>query len=162
MRPLSYAHKYVHDVAAAIYHGMHETDPNALWSVRTFLGCARAQAPPRLVLPQRPHVEQGRQRQGLLGGRRQGVRSEISFIFEILQFSRILVLDLYSERSPVYPLTASFAGQPFVWNMLHNFGGKDGMHGSPAAVRDVRALATLAATQYIRRHKTWCRACVAC
>lgn len=42
----------------------------------------------------------------------------------------ILVLDLQSEQHPQYNRTQSFFGQPFVWCMLHNFGGTLGMHGS--------------------------------
>jgi alpha-N-acetylglucosaminidase len=42
----------------------------------------------------------------------------------------ILVLDLQSEQHPQYNRTKSFYGQPFIWCMLHNFGGTQGMHGS--------------------------------
>ena len=42
----------------------------------------------------------------------------------------ILVLDLQSEQHPQYIRTKSFYGQPFIWCMLHNFGGTLGMHGS--------------------------------
>ncbi|XP_050319423.1 alpha-N-acetylglucosaminidase [Bactrocera neohumeralis] len=43
---------------------------------------------------------------------------------------KMLVLDLQSEQFPQYERTHSFHGQPFVWCMLHNFGGTLGMHGS--------------------------------
>lgn len=43
---------------------------------------------------------------------------------------RMLVLDLQSEQFPQYERTHSFYGQPFIWCMLHNFGGTLGMHGS--------------------------------
>lgn len=43
---------------------------------------------------------------------------------------RMLVLDLQSEFFPQYKRTKSFHGQPFIWCMLHNFGGTQGMHGS--------------------------------
>jgi alpha-N-acetylglucosaminidase len=42
----------------------------------------------------------------------------------------ILVLDLQSEQHPQYNRTKSFYGQPFIWCMLHNFGGTLRMHGS--------------------------------
>uniref|UniRef100_A0A0A1X1A1 Alpha-N-acetylglucosaminidase n=1 Tax=Zeugodacus cucurbitae TaxID=28588 RepID=A0A0A1X1A1_ZEUCU len=42
----------------------------------------------------------------------------------------MLVLDLQSEQFPQYERTHSFHGQPFIWCMLHNFGGTLGMHGS--------------------------------
>uniref|UniRef100_A0A0K8V5Z8 Alpha-N-acetylglucosaminidase n=1 Tax=Bactrocera latifrons TaxID=174628 RepID=A0A0K8V5Z8_BACLA len=43
---------------------------------------------------------------------------------------KMLVLDLQSEQFPQYERTHSFHGQPFIWCMLHNFGGTLGMHGS--------------------------------
>ncbi|XP_059607539.1 alpha-N-acetylglucosaminidase [Phlebotomus argentipes] len=43
---------------------------------------------------------------------------------------RFLVLDLMSEQYPQYERTNSYYGQPFIWCMLHNFGGTLGMHGS--------------------------------
>lgn len=42
----------------------------------------------------------------------------------------LLVLDLQSEQFPQYETTHSFYGQPFIWCMLHNFGGTLGLHGS--------------------------------
>lgn len=42
----------------------------------------------------------------------------------------LLVLDLHSELAPGYEGTKSYYGQPFIWCMLHNFGGTLGMHGS--------------------------------
>ncbi|CAD6996843.1 alpha-N-acetylglucosaminidase [Ceratitis capitata] len=43
---------------------------------------------------------------------------------------KLLVLDLQSEEFPQYEQTHFFYGQPFIWCMLHNFGGTLGMHGS--------------------------------
>jgi alpha-N-acetylglucosaminidase len=39
-------------------------------------------------------------------------------------------LDLFAESFPVYEKTRQFSGKPFVWNMLHNFGGNLGMSGN--------------------------------
>jgi alpha-N-acetylglucosaminidase len=47
---------------------------------------------------------------------------------------RLLVLDLFAENQPVYTRTASFQGQPFIWCMLHNFGGNHGLFGALEAV----------------------------
>lgn len=43
---------------------------------------------------------------------------------------RMLVLDLQSEQWPQYELYEMYFGQPFIWCMLHNFGGTLGMFGS--------------------------------
>lgn len=53
---------------------------------------------------------------------------------------RMLVLDLQSEQYPQYERTNSFHGQPFIWCMLHNFGGTLGMHGSIDVVNEVRSI----------------------
>lgn len=43
---------------------------------------------------------------------------------------KILLLDLFSEAIPIYPKVESYFGSPWIWNMLHNFGGKTQMRGS--------------------------------
>jgi len=43
---------------------------------------------------------------------------------------RMLVLDLQSEYTPQYSRLDSYFGQPFIWCLLHNFGGTLGLHGS--------------------------------
>ncbi|TMW45308.1 hypothetical protein DOY81_009612 [Sarcophaga bullata] len=48
----------------------------------------------------------------------------------------LLVLDLQSEQFPQYEITHSFYGHPFIWCMLHNFGGTLGMHGSVDIVNE--------------------------
>ncbi|XP_063708712.1 alpha-N-acetylglucosaminidase-like [Culicoides brevitarsis] len=49
---------------------------------------------------------------------------------------KILVLDLHSDKFPQYERTKSFYGQPFIWNMLHDFGGNIGLRGSAALIAD--------------------------
>jgi len=36
---------------------------------------------------------------------------------------RMLLLDLFADEHPVWSRTASLYGHPFIWCMLHNFGG---------------------------------------
>lgn len=36
---------------------------------------------------------------------------------------RMLLLDLFADEHPVWSRTASMYGHPFIWCMLHNFGG---------------------------------------
>ncbi|KAJ0172579.1 hypothetical protein K1T71_011718 [Dendrolimus kikuchii] len=43
---------------------------------------------------------------------------------------RILVLDLQAEQWPQYDLYEMYFDQPFIWCMLHNFGGTLGMFGN--------------------------------
>eukprot|EP01061_Rhynchopus_euleeides_P034257 TRINITY_DN57_c15_g3_i1.p1 TRINITY_DN57_c15_g3~~TRINITY_DN57_c15_g3_i1.p1 ORF type:complete len:761 (+),score=321.66 TRINITY_DN57_c15_g3_i1:91-2283(+) len=41
----------------------------------------------------------------------------------------MLILDLYSEDRPEFSNFDSYYGKPFIWNMLHNYGGNTGMYG---------------------------------
>ena len=43
---------------------------------------------------------------------------------------KMIILDLFSETYPVYQNFDGYFGQPFIWNMLHNFGGVLGMFGA--------------------------------
>ncbi|PIK59728.1 putative alpha-N-acetylglucosaminidase isoform X2 [Apostichopus japonicus] len=47
---------------------------------------------------------------------------------------RMIVLDLAAETVPIYVSPKSFYGQPFIWCMLHNFGGNHGLYGRMDAV----------------------------
>lgn len=49
----------------------------------------------------------------------------------------MLILDLQSEQNPQYERTNSYFGQPFIWCMLHNFGGTLGMFGSMEIINKV-------------------------
>jgi alpha-N-acetylglucosaminidase len=49
---------------------------------------------------------------------------------------RMLVLDLQSEQWPQYSLYKMYYGQPFIWCMLHNFGGTLGMFGSMQTINN--------------------------
>nr|CAD7199109.1 unnamed protein product [Timema douglasi] len=47
---------------------------------------------------------------------------------------RMLVLDLQSEQYEQYTTYSSYFGQPFIWCMLHNFGGTLGLFGSMSII----------------------------
>ena len=40
---------------------------------------------------------------------------------------RLVMLDLIAELHPLWRQTDGFYGAPFIWCMLHNFGGNSGM-----------------------------------
>jgi alpha-N-acetylglucosaminidase len=56
--------------------------------------------------------------------------SEVEAFLTAVPRNRILVLDLYAENTPLFRAYRSFYGQPFVWCMLHNFGGVSEMRGN--------------------------------
>ncbi len=42
---------------------------------------------------------------------------------------RMLVLDLWGDRHPVWQARKAFYGKPWIWNVLYNFGGKVSVNG---------------------------------
>ena len=42
---------------------------------------------------------------------------------------KMLVLDLWGDRHPVWNQRAAFYGKPWIWNVLYNFGGKSSLNG---------------------------------
>lgn len=47
---------------------------------------------------------------------------------------RVEILDYFCERMEIWRLSGGFAGQPFIWCDLGNFGGNDAIDGNPAKV----------------------------
>jgi len=47
---------------------------------------------------------------------------------------RMLVLDLWGERYPVWETQSAFYGKPWIWNVLDNFGGRTSMNGNLKAM----------------------------
>ena len=52
----------------------------------------------------------------------------------------MIVLDLWSEVAPMYRRFQSFYGQPFIWCMLHNYGGNIYMYGVTSVVNQVHII----------------------
>jgi alpha-N-acetylglucosaminidase len=42
---------------------------------------------------------------------------------------RLVVLDLWGDRNPVWQKREAFYGKPWIWNVLYNFGGKVSLNG---------------------------------
>ena len=55
-----------------------------------------------------------------------------------IPIGRMLVLDLYSELFPQFERFEGYYGQPFLWCMLHNFGGVLGLYGNVDSINKVR------------------------
>ena len=98
--------------SAAAYAGMARTDPQAVWLFQTWSWL-------------------GSQKQGYMKG----------WITAVPNGSLIL-LDLMAEENPLWKRTQSYYGAPFLWCMLNDFGGNNGLWGDfesinagPAAAR---------------------------
>ncbi|XP_002074254.3 alpha-N-acetylglucosaminidase [Drosophila willistoni] len=110
--PVSQA-DFMRSTAAAIYASMREVDPKAIWLLQGWMFVKNIFWTDELIEAFLTAVPQG----------------------------NLLVLDLQSEQFPQYQRTKSYYGQPFVWCMLHNFGGTLGMLGSVELVNSGMDLA---------------------
>ncbi|MGH7584289.1 MAG: alpha-N-acetylglucosaminidase TIM-barrel domain-containing protein, partial [Gemmatimonadales bacterium] len=86
----------------AIYRGMASTDSQATWVLQAWF------------LVNSPKFWLDPQASALLGA---------------VPDDRMLVLDLWGERSPVWKKRHAFYGKPWIWNVLYNFGGKVSVNG---------------------------------
>ena len=54
---------------------------------------------------------------------------QIEALLSAVPDKHMLLLDLAAEIEPVWKRTQSFYGKPWIWNMLHNFGGNNSLFG---------------------------------
>ncbi|XP_010967292.2 alpha-N-acetylglucosaminidase [Camelus ferus] len=107
MQPPSSEPSYLAAATAAVYQAMITVDPDAVWLFQGWL----FQHQPQFWGP-----------------------AQVGAVLGAVPRGRLLVLDLFAEIQPVYIRTASFQGQPFIWCMLHNFGGNHGLFGALESV----------------------------
>jgi alpha-N-acetylglucosaminidase len=55
--------------------------------------------------------------------------AQIKALFNAVPGNKMIILDLWSETRPVWSRTEAYYGKPWIWCMLHNFGGSIGMFG---------------------------------
>ncbi|XP_018597361.2 alpha-N-acetylglucosaminidase isoform X1 [Scleropages formosus] len=107
MTPASSDPTYLSAVSRAIFVSMTSVDPSAIWLMQGWL------------FVHNTTFWKQEQIQALLHG---------------VPIGRMIVLDLFAESMPVFSSTKSFYGQPFIWCMLHNFGGNSGLFGTVESI----------------------------
>eukprot|EP00775_Hariotina_reticulata_P004459 gene4459-4715_t len=120
MKPASSSPEYLSGVSASVFAGMTAADPHATWVMQAWLFFSDAR------------FWQPAQVQALLGGVPRG---------------RMLLLDLFAEEHPVWSRTSALYGHPFIWCMLHNFGGNLEMYGALPSVAEGVSAAMAAAPE---------------
>lgn len=107
MTPASSDPAYLSSVSEAVFSSMTSADTQAVWLMQGWLFVHQSAfwRPPQI--------------KALLGG---------------VPLGRMIVLDLFAESHPMYSSTQSFYGQPFIWCMLHNFGGNSGLFGTVESI----------------------------
>ncbi|CAL9699636.1 unnamed protein product [Knipowitschia caucasica] len=107
MTPPSSDPGYLSSVSRAVFSSMTSVDPQAVWLMQGWLFFSDAA------------FWKPAQIQALLQG---------------VPLGRMIVLDLFAETEPIFSYTESFYGQPFIWCMLHNFGGNSGFFGTVESI----------------------------
>jgi alpha-N-acetylglucosaminidase len=90
-----------------LYEGMHQADTAAVWVMQGWL---------------------------FYSDRRFWRAPQIKALLDAVLNDHMLLLDLAAEIEPIWRSTEAFYGKPWVWNMLHNFGGNISLFGRMDAV----------------------------
>ncbi|XP_068202861.1 alpha-N-acetylglucosaminidase-like [Palaemon carinicauda] len=103
MTPQSDDPDYLRSVGASVFSAMTEADPSAIWVMQGWLFYNAASF---------------------------WKKPQAKALVTSVPIGRMLVLDLASEMAPQYSRLESYFGQPFIFCMLHDYGGVDGFFGN--------------------------------
>jgi alpha-N-acetylglucosaminidase len=101
-------------LSARIYEGMKQADTAATWVMQGWL---------------------------FYSDRKFWKAPQIEALLKAVPDNKMILLDLAAEIEPVWKRTAAFYGKPWIWNMLHNFGGNVNLFGRMDGVAAGPALA---------------------
>jgi alpha-N-acetylglucosaminidase len=68
--------------------------------------------------------------------------TQIQALLNAVPDEQMIMLDLYSESHPVWSRTNAYYGKPWIWNMLHNFGGNISLWGRMKSVANGPSIAS--------------------
>lgn len=105
---------YLDGISKKVYESMAAADPDAVWVMQGWLFVNNA----RFWQP-----------------------TQIQALLNAVPDSKMIILDLWSESHPVWNRTDAYYGKPWIWNMLHNFGGNISLFGRMRHVAHDPALA---------------------
>lgn len=94
---------YLAQMSAKVYSAMADIDPEAVWVMQGWL---------------------------FYHEREFWGENEIKALLGAVPDDNMLILDLWSERYPIWKRTEAYYGKPWVWCMLHNFGQNINMSGN--------------------------------
>ena len=98
---------YLAQMSAKVYSAMQDVDPDAVWVMQGWL---------------------------FYHERDFWGEPEIKALLGAIPDDRMIILDLWSERHPVWKRTNAYYGKPWIWCMLHNFGQNINMSGNVTSV----------------------------
>jgi alpha-N-acetylglucosaminidase len=104
--------EFLGKLSARIYEGMRQADTSAVWVMQGWLFYSDRK------------FWKDKQTEGLL---------------KTVPNDKMILLDLATEIEPVWKRTNAFYGKPWIWNMLHNFGGNTNLFGRMDVVANAPA-----------------------
>ncbi len=93
---------YLNDISKKVYQSMASADAKATWIMQGWL---------------------------FYHGRKFWQPTQIKALLNAVPNDKMIVLDLWTENNPVWDKTDAYYGKPWIWNMLHNFGGNISLYG---------------------------------
>ncbi|MDN3582383.1 alpha-N-acetylglucosaminidase [Mucilaginibacter flavus] len=105
---------YLSALSSRVYQAMSKADPKAVWVMQGWL---------------------------FYSDRKFWKTPQIKALLESVPNDHMIMLDLATEIEPVWKRTEAYYGKPWIWNMLHNFGGNIGLFGRIEEVAKGPALA---------------------
>lgn len=93
---------YISLIGAAVYKAMSKTNKEAVWLMQGWLFSSDSAfwKPPQMKA-----------------------------LLHSVPFGKMIVLDLFADVKPIWETSSQFYGTPYVWCLLHNFGGNIEMYG---------------------------------
>lgn len=99
--------KFLSELSARVYDGMKGADPKAVWVMQGWL---------------------------FFSDRKFWQNEQIKALLNAVPNDHMIVLDLNTDYEPIWKRTEAFYGKPWIWNMLHNYGGNNSLFGRIEAV----------------------------
>ncbi|XP_027106918.1 alpha-N-acetylglucosaminidase isoform X2 [Coffea arabica] len=98
---------YISSLGSAVYAAMSKADKDAVWLMQGWLFYSDSSfwKPPQMKA-----------------------------LLHSVPFGKMIVLDLFADVKPIWKSSSQFYGTPYIWCMLHNFGGNIEMYGVLDAV----------------------------
>ncbi|ESW20891.1 hypothetical protein PHAVU_005G023300 [Phaseolus vulgaris] len=99
--------EYISTLGAAVYKGISKGDKDAVWLMQGWLFYSDSSfwKPP-----------------------------QIKALLHSVPLGKMVVLDLFADVKPIWKSSSQFYGTPYIWCMLHNFGGNIEMYGTLDAI----------------------------
>lgn len=94
--------EFLSKLSARVYDGMSQADPKAIWVMQGWL---------------------------FYSDRKFWKEAQTAALLKAVPNDKMILLDLATEIEPVWKRTEGFYGKPWIWNMLHNFGGNTNLFG---------------------------------